>query len=73
MSKPGYYGGQPGTGTKFTSDVTGAVKITAKHDGQATLLVESITADAPPADLPDWLGKRPPVEGLRTRSEAIPS
>ena len=63
VSKPGYYGGQPGTGTTFTSDAIGVVKITAKHDGQATLRVESITADAPPAVLPEWLGKRPPVPG----------
>ena len=40
-----------------------AVKITAKHDGEAKLLIESITAAAPPAVVPDWLGKRPPVEG----------
>ena len=38
-------------------------KITAKHDGEAKLLVESITAAAPPAVVPEWLGKRPPVEG----------
>jgi beta-glucanase (GH16 family) len=62
--KGGFWGGWenlPGTGTKFISDAVGAVKITAKHDGEATLLIESITAAAPPAVLPDWLGKRPPV------------
>jgi beta-glucanase (GH16 family) len=63
VTKAGYYGNQPGTGTSFASDAAAAVRITAKHAGQAKLLVESITAAAPPAVLPDWLGKRPPVEG----------
>ena len=52
-----------GTGTKFNSDAAGAIKISAKSDGAATLLVESIIADAPVAELPAWLGKRPPVDG----------
>ena len=39
------------------------MKITARHVGEAKLRVESITAAAPPAALPDWLGKRPPVPG----------
>jgi beta-glucanase (GH16 family) len=63
VSKPGHYGGRKGTGTKFTSDAVGAVVITARHGGAATLLVESITADAPPTVIPAWLGKRPPVPG----------
>jgi beta-glucanase (GH16 family) len=63
VPRPGYFGNQPRTGTSFTSDATSAVRITAKHDGEATLLVESITAEAPAAAVPDGLGKRPPVEG----------
>ena len=63
VPKAGYYGNQPGTGTSFTSDATAAVKIIADHDGEAVLLVEAITAAAPPAVLPAWLGKRPPVPG----------
>ena len=63
VPKAGYYGNQPGTGTSFGSDAVAAVKITAKHAGSGKLLVESITAAAPPAVLPDWLGKRPPVSG----------
>ena len=63
VPRAGYFGNQPGTGTKFTSDAVAAVKITAKHQREARLLVESITAGAPPAVLPDWLGKRPPVQG----------
>ncbi len=64
--KGGYCGGWdslPGTGTKFTSDAVAALKITVRPAGAATLRIESITAAAPPAVLPDWLGKRPPVEG----------
>ena len=63
VPKPGYYGNRPGTGTSFGSDAVSAVKITARHDGEAILRVNSITAAAPPAVLPDWLGKRPPVKG----------
>jgi beta-glucanase (GH16 family) len=61
--KQGYYGARKGTGTSFTSDAAGAVRIAARHDGPSTLLVESVVADAPAAELPDWLGKRPPVPG----------
>ena len=64
--KGGFWGGWenlPGTGTKFTSDAVAAVKLTAKHDGNAKLLIESVMAVAPPAVLPDWLSKRPPVTG----------
>ncbi len=63
VPKAGYYGNQPGTGTSFSSDAAAAVRIMAKHAVQAKLLVESITVAAPPAVLPDWLGKRPPVPG----------
>ncbi len=31
--------------------------------GAKSLLITSIVADAPPADLPAWLGKKPPVDG----------
>ncbi|MCU0981900.1 MAG: glycoside hydrolase family 16 protein [Pirellulaceae bacterium] len=63
VTKPGHFGNQPGTGTSFASDAASAVRITAQHEGEAKLLVQSITGAAPPAILPDWLGKRPPVEG----------
>ena len=63
VTKPGYYGVQGGTGTSFGSDAVSAIQIAAKHDGEAVLLVESVTASATPAQIPDWLGKRPPVEG----------
>jgi len=63
VTKPGHFGNQPGTGTSFASDAASAVRITAQHEGEAKLLVQSITVAAPPAILPDWLGKRPPVAG----------
>ena len=63
VTRAGFFGNQPGTGTTFVSDAVVAVKITAKHEGEAKLLIESVTAAAPPAVVPDWLGKRPPVDG----------
>ena len=59
---------QPGTGTRFASDRTDAIKMTAVHSGQASLLIESITAETPAIDRPDWLGTRPPVEGEWTKT-----
>ncbi len=60
----------PGTGTKFTNDTVSAVTIAAESvTGEQKLAVESIIASVPPAPaLPDWLGKRPPVEGDWTKT-----
>ena len=52
-----------GQGTKFISDAATGVTLTAEGDGEQQFTIESITAAAPPAVLPEWLGKRPPVEG----------
>ncbi len=59
------WGPQAGTGTKFTSDWTKGVTILSdKTTGPKSLAVSSIVANVPPpAVLPDWLGKRPPVDG----------
>jgi beta-glucanase (GH16 family) len=56
---------QAGTGTKFTSDwAKGVTILTDKTDGAKSLAVTSVVANVPePAKLPDWLGKRPPVDG----------
>lgn len=52
----------PGTGTKYTSNTTNGVTLLA--DGKGSFTVTSIISDMPPAPvLPDWLGKRPPVDG----------
>jgi beta-glucanase (GH16 family) len=52
-------------GTKFGSDaVSGVVVSMEKPANDATLVIESIKAEMPePATLPEWVGKRPPVEG----------
>ncbi|GIW77845.1 MAG: hypothetical protein KatS3mg104_2908 [Phycisphaerae bacterium] len=52
-------------GTKFGSDAVGAVVISVeKPQDDTTLVIESIRAELPePVKLPDWVGKRPPVEG----------
>lgn len=63
VTRPGHFAGRQGTGTSFTSDATAGVRISVGHDGPAALRVESITADAPPAALPAWLGQRPPAAG----------
>jgi hypothetical protein len=63
VPKAGYFGTEPGTGTRFTSDAASAVRIIVRHDGEAAVRVESVTAAAPPAVVPAWLGERPPVEG----------
>lgn len=52
-------------GTKFGSDaVSGVVVSMEKPADDVSLVIDSITAQMPePATLPDWVGKRPPVEG----------
>ena len=58
--------GEKGTGgSQLASNIVAAVKVAPKEKGQAaTLRVDSAIAAMPAAvDLPDWLGKRPPVEG----------
>lgn len=59
------WGPQDGTGTKFTSDWTKGVTIlTDKAGGAKSLAITSITATVPePPKLPDWLGRKPPVDG----------
>ena len=52
-----------GTGTDFSSQKTHKIVIIAKHDGEASLLVDYIKAVASAAKTPSWLGQRPPVEG----------
>jgi len=61
----GSFGAQPGTGTLYKSNNTTGVTILPDAAGGAqSLLVTSIVADLPPPPvLPDWLGKKPPVDG----------
>lgn len=60
-----YSGGRPGTGTRFESDrVTGVTLLAeAPADAAARIEIAGIVAEATPAVLPEWVGKRPPVEG----------
>ncbi|HEX2746709.1 MAG TPA: glycoside hydrolase family 16 protein, partial [Verrucomicrobiales bacterium] len=54
----------PGRGTRFLNDAVSGVTIFGdERGGEQKLVVESITAAAPPGTMPNWLGKRPPVEG----------
>lgn len=63
VSRPGSFGNQPQTGTSFTSESTSAVALSVWHEGAGTLQIESIVAVAVPAELPTWLGRRPPATG----------
>jgi beta-glucanase (GH16 family) len=58
-----YPGGPKSGGTNFESDRAGGVAVGAVGAGERILTVLSLQASVPPVDLPDWLGKRPPVEG----------
>lgn len=52
------------TGNKVTNDTISAVTITAETaDSERAFVIKSIKAGMPTLTLPDWLGKRPPVEG----------
>ena len=58
------WNGQPNTGSKFVSDAVSGVIISVEHSSEdQTLVVESIRARVTPADVPTWVGQRPPVEG----------
>lgn len=60
--KRSFYEFKPGTGTKFESNRANGLVITA--DGPGSMEITSVVAGMPPRPpLPDWLGKRPPVEG----------
>ena len=52
-----------GTGTKFNSDKCNELTIHNDTGKPATLQVKRIVCETALADIPDWVGKRPPVEG----------
>jgi beta-glucanase (GH16 family) len=58
------------SGSQFESDaVTGVTIQFMPPEADHTVVVDSIRASMPPApSLPDWLGKRPPVEGKWTQT-----
>lgn len=49
---------------KINNDAVSALVIEAdKSDTERTLSVQSVKADLPALQIPDWLGQKPPVEG----------
>jgi beta-glucanase (GH16 family) len=61
--------GKEAGGTKVSSDAASALVFTATTDGgERTLVVESVQATKTFAELPAWLGKRPPVPGDWTKT-----
>jgi len=64
------WGNQPGTGTSYRSNVTrGLTVLSDLTSGAKTIEVTSIKAELPPSPiLPDWLGRKPPVEGDWTQT-----
>jgi beta-glucanase (GH16 family) len=63
------WNGTKGFGTQFTSDAVTSVTLASEDAaGAHSFEVQSIVAEAPPVILPDWLGKRPPVEGEWTKT-----
>jgi beta-glucanase (GH16 family) len=56
-------GGKPGT--KIASDAISAVIVAVPNiDSERSLVLQSVKANLPPTPkMPEWLGKKPPVEG----------
>jgi beta-glucanase (GH16 family) len=61
---------KPGTGTKFASHrVIDVAVLSDPSPGATSLLITSIAAENPPAaNLPAWLGQKPPVDGEWTKT-----
>jgi beta-glucanase (GH16 family) len=58
------WGGEPNTGTLYASCFANGVTVMADEPaGTKSLQITSIVADMPPVSTPDWLGKKPPVDG----------
>ncbi len=55
--------GVAGTGTKFQSNHISGIRLTVDQKETASLLITNIALKGAVTDVPDWLGKRPPVEG----------
>lgn len=61
----------PTGGSRFDSDAASGISITATGEGEGVLRVSSVRAVVPPTpELPEWLGKRPPVPGEWTQTLA---
>ncbi|HSU67953.1 MAG TPA: glycoside hydrolase family 16 protein, partial [Tepidisphaeraceae bacterium] len=61
--------GARSSGSQFASEEATAVAFSAdSSSGAGSVLIESVRAARPVPELPDWLGKRPPVEGKWTQT-----
>jgi len=59
----------PGIATTFASDQVKEIDLVSDTTpGAKSLLVTSLVADVATDDIPDWLGKKPPVDGDWTRT-----
>ena len=59
-----YNGGEPGTGSTFdNARVRNLVLLSDNAPGEKALLVKSIVGSVSVAEIPSWLGTKPPVEG----------
>lgn len=59
-----FTGGKPGSGTSFESDNAAGVTIASdKSAGAKSLEVTSIVGGVSIADVPAWVGQKPPVDG----------
>ena len=69
MRKAPWTDTQPNPTSRFTSNDTAGIVVAVDGAPQArSLVVESIKAVLPEVQLPDWLGKRPPVDGQWTQT-----
>ncbi len=63
-------GASNGSGPHFDNAAASGVAIQLDGDGKRSVLVEGIRAGALTRKPPDWLGKRPPVDGAWTQTFA---
>jgi beta-glucanase (GH16 family) len=61
-------GVDPGTGTKFESNHAKGFDIVVDPGAAKSVLVTAIIADVEIGQVPDWVGKRPPVDGDWTQT-----
>ena len=63
------WNGEKTSGSKFGNDAVSAIVIASEiGDAERSLVVESVIAGVPAVQMPEWLGKRPPVEGEWTQT-----
>jgi beta-glucanase (GH16 family) len=59
----------PGAGNAFASNQVSQILFSVPpSDADSTLTIESLKTDMPPYNPPDWLGKKPPVDGDWTQT-----